>query len=141
MRVPDEMNDGRPLFVDFIFTDCPAICPLSGQAFAQFQSELGADRSKVHLVSITIDPEQDTPGRLTAYARKFHAQPGWDHYTGTSEASLSMQRAFGVSWGGKMDHAPVVFVRQAPGLAWERLDGFWTAADLLAEYRNFAPAK
>ena len=38
-------------------------------------------------MSISIDPEQDTPVRLREYAHKYHAGPGWQHYTGTLAAS------------------------------------------------------
>src|ERR1700756_4968032 len=79
----EEMNDGRPVVLNFIFTTCSSVCPLMSQVFAQFERKLGAARDKVHLMSISIDPEEDTPPRLREYARKFHAGPEWQHYTGT----------------------------------------------------------
>lgn len=128
-----ELDDGRPVVLNFIYTTCTTICPLTSQVFSMVQSRLGADASKVHLVSISIDPEQDTPARLRAYASRFHAGPEWQHYTGTVAASATAQQAFGVYRGDKMSHLPVTLVRTAPGAAWVRLDGFATAADVLAE--------
>jgi protein SCO1/2 len=87
----------------------------------------------VHLVSISIDPEFDTPARLREYASKLGAGPGWRHYGGTLAASLAAQRAFGVYRGDKMSHAPTTLVRTAPGAEWVRFDGFATADQLLAE--------
>src|SRR5258707_632834 len=69
--LPKELDDGRPVVMNFIYTTCETTCPLSSATFTQFQARLGANRSRVHLVSISIDPEQDTPARLRAYARKF----------------------------------------------------------------------
>jgi len=128
-----EVDDGRPVVLNFIYTTCTTICPLTSQVFSVLQQKLGADRGKVHLVSISIDPEQDTPERLRAYAARFHAAADWQHYTGTASASVAAQQAFGVYRGDKMNHAPVTLLRAAPGAEWIRLDGFATADDLLAE--------
>src|ERR1700758_4153136 len=114
VSLPEEMNDGRPVVLNFIFTSCSSVCPLTSQVFAQFQQRLGGDSDHVHLMSISVDPEEDTPARLREYAHKFHAGPGWQHYTGTMEASLAAQRAFNVWRGDKMSHTPVTFVRVAP---------------------------
>jgi len=63
VSLPDEMNDGRPIVLNFIFTTCGSICPVMSSVFAQFERRLGADAEKVHLMSISIDPEHDTPVR------------------------------------------------------------------------------
>ncbi len=136
VSLPDELNDGRPVVLNFIFTTCSSICPLMSQTFARFDSELGADRERVHLMSISVDPEQDTPARLREYAHKFHAGPEWQHYTGTLEASLATQRAFNVWRGDKMSHTPITLVRAAPGKPWLRIEGFVTPDELLEEYRK-----
>jgi protein SCO1/2 len=100
------------------------------------QSQLGRDRDRVHLVSISIDPEEDTPARLRAYAKKFGAGPEWQHYTGTMAASIATQRAFDVYRGDKMNHNPVTLFRPAPGKPWLRMDGFVTPDDLLSAYHD-----
>jgi protein SCO1/2 len=128
-----EMNDGRPVVLAFIYTSCTTVCPLTSQTLAQVQSKLGAARNGVHLMSISIDPEQDTPARLRDYARTFKAGPEWQHYTGTLIASQAAQSAFGVYRGNKMDHSPALLVRATPGAPWVRIDGFATAEQVLAE--------
>jgi len=136
----NELNDGRPVVLNFIFTTCTTICPMSSQLFERFQHALGPKREKVHLVSISIDPEEDTPARLRAYAKKFHAERGWDYYTGTTAAIEAVERAF-LSYGGdKMSHRPLTLVRAAPGRRWVRFDGFATADDLLAESKHWPAA-
>ena len=134
VMLPEEMNDGRPVVLNFIFTSCSSVCPVMSEVFAQFEHKLGSDRDQVHLMSISIDPEQDTPARLREYARKFKAGPEWQHYTGTVQASLTTQRAFGVDRGDKMSHPAVTLLRAAPGLPWLRLDGFITPDELLEQY-------
>jgi protein SCO1 len=137
----EELNDGRPVVMNFIFTTCTAICPVMSQTFAQLQSKLGSERAKVHMVSISIDPEQDTPARLSEYAKKFGAGSQWQFYTGTVAASVSAQRAFDVFRGDKMSHAPVTLLRATPGKPWIRIDGFATSDDLLHEFRNLVAAR
>jgi protein SCO1/2 len=141
ISLPQEMNDGRPVVLNFIFTSCGSICPLMSQVFAQFQRKLGPEANKIHLMSISTDPEEDTPARLTEYARKFRAGPEWQHYTGTVTASLAAQRAFDVYRGDKMSHTPVTLLRAAPGQAWRRIDGFVTPDELLREYRQLLASK
>lgn len=136
-----ELSDERPVVVNFIYTTCTSVCPLTSQTFADLQAKLGAARDSVHLVSISIDPEQDTPARLRAYAEKFGAGPEWQHYTGTVAASVAAQRAFNAYRGGKMNHAPVTLVRIAPGKRWIRIDGFATADQLLGELRAAVAAR
>ena len=133
---PKELDDGRAVYMNFIFTTCATICPLSSAVFEQLQTKLGADRAKVHLVSVSIDPEQDTPPQLLEYAQKFHAGREWQYYTGTVEASIAVQRAFNVYRGDKMSHAPVTLFRASPDAPWVRLDGFASASDLYQEYRQ-----
>ncbi|SEK09956.1 SCO family protein [Paraburkholderia diazotrophica] len=132
----DELNDGRPVVLTFIYTSCTTICPMISQTLEQLQEELGSERDKVHIVSISIDPEEDTPARLKAYAERFGAGPQWQYYTGTVEASIAAQRAFNVYRGDKMNHTAVAFFRAAPGKPWLRLDGLATPDELLSAYHE-----
>src|SRR5882724_13721500 len=131
-----ELDDGRPVLLNFIFTTCSSICPLTSRTLEEFQRKLGSEAARVHVMSISIDPEQDTPARLAEYARKFHAGPEWQYYTGTVAASLAAQRAFDVYRGEKMSHTPVTLMRAAPGEPWLRIEGFVTPDELLDDYRN-----
>lgn len=131
----EEIDDGRAVVLNFIFTSCAAICPLSSQILAQVQRELGPDRARVHLMSISIDPENDTPSRLREYARHYGAGAGWQHYTSTVAASIATQRAFGLYQRDKMEHTPVTLLRRAPGEKWVQFEGFPSPGELVNELR------
>jgi protein SCO1/2 len=135
------LDDGRPLVLNFIYTSCTSICPLLSQVVADFRARLGEERSQVHVVSISIDPEQDTPKILRNYARQFQVDSNWDYFTGTRAASFAVQRAFGVYRGDKMAHTPQTFLRLAPGQPWTRIDGFLTPTQLLHSYRQLLAAR
>lgn len=141
VKLAAELNDGRPVVLNFVYTSCTTICPMSSQVFEQFQDDVGSAGGAVHLMSISIDPEQDTPARLREYAERFHASKGWDHYSGTFAASLAVQKAFKAFRGDKMSHIPLTLVRAAPGEPWIRLDGFTRVEDLRAERQKWQPAK
>jgi protein SCO1 len=128
------LDDGRPVLLNFVFTSCTAICPVMSQVYAEVIDKLGAHREQVNLVSVSIDPEYDTPARLEAYAQRFGGRRGaWSLYTGSARDSVAIQKSFGSYFGDKMNHTPVSLLRQAPGKPWVRLDGFASPGALLAE--------
>ena len=88
------------------------------------------------MVSNSMDPEQDTPARLSAYAAGRGAGPQWQFLTGSPAASIAVQRAFGVYRGDKVNHEAVTFLRAGPGKPWMRLDGFATPAELTRKVRE-----
>lgn len=129
-------SETKPILLNFIYTSCGAVCPVMSATFAQLQADLGAQRSSVRMMSISIDPEHDTPVALKAYARQYGAGPQWQMLTGSLADSVAVQRAFGVFRGDKMSHQPATFLRAGPKQPWVRLDGFASAAEILREYRQ-----
>lgn len=130
--------DDKPVILNFIFTSCGAICPVMSTTFSQVQTALGPERDAVRMVSISIDPEHDTPEALKIYAKRYGAGPQWKMLTGSLENSIAVQRAFDVYRGDKMGHAPATFLRARAGQPWVRLDGFASAEDIMREYRKLA---
>ncbi len=130
VNLGEELNDGRPVVLSFIYTSCTSVCLLISHTLSQLQSKLGDNPARVHL--------EDDPARLREYAETFHAGPEWQHYTGTLAASQTVQRAFEVYRGNKMDHSPATLIRTAPGAQWSRIEGFATADQLLAELSDLS---
>jgi protein SCO1/2 len=128
--------DDKPVILNFIFTSCGAICPVMSTTFSQVQKALGPERDAVRMVSISIDPDFDTPEALKIYAKKYGAGPQWQMLTGSLDDTIAVQRAFDVYRGDKMGHAPATFLRARAGQPWVRLDGFASADDILREYRK-----
>jgi protein SCO1 len=135
VKLAQELEDGRPVLLDFIYTTCTTTCPVLSLTFAEVQRRLGPEAGRVKMISVSIDPEEDTPRRLTEYAKRFRAGPQWSFYTGTLQASVALQRAFDVYRGDKMNHLPATLFRSAPGRPWVRLDGLATPDNLMSELR------
>jgi protein SCO1 len=77
---------------DFIFTSCPGPCPLISSRMSELQKPL--EKTDVHLVSFTVDPEKDTPEVLRNYADKLHAQAArWDFLTGSKAAIYDLSKS------------------------------------------------
>ena len=129
-----ELDDGRPVILNFVFASCSAICPMLSHIFSKVQEKLTENNQSFHLVSISIDPENDTPAKLSEYAKKFDAGPQWDFYTGTVESSIAIQKAFNAYRGDKMNHSSVIFMCAAKGKSWLRLDGFVSPDVVVREY-------
>jgi protein SCO1/2 len=77
--------EGKIYVADFIFTTCPGPCPIISANMAKLQQKLAGD-SRVQLVSFTVDPQDDTPAVLAAYADHLGADPQkWWFLTGPKE--------------------------------------------------------
>jgi cytochrome oxidase Cu insertion factor (SCO1/SenC/PrrC family) len=138
VRLAAALDAPGPVFLQFIFTTCPSICPVMTATLAATRDELGPGRSQVRMVSLSIDPEFDTPERLREYARRFKAGPRWSFLTGSRDDVAAVQKAFDAYRPNKMQHEPLTFLRAAPGEPWVRLAGPITPAELAAEYRQLA---
>ncbi len=76
---------GKIWIADFIYTTCPGPCPMISSRMSELQKPL--QKTDVHLVSFSVDPDKDTPEVLRGYADKLQAEPGrWDFVTGAKSA-------------------------------------------------------
>src|SRR5476651_2114272 len=93
----DDLIKGKIVVIDLIYTHCKDMCPLETARLAQVQRLLGDRVGKdIFFYSISIDPKQDTPEVLKAYAEKFHAGPGWLFLTGKEEDILLISKKLGL---------------------------------------------
>jgi protein SCO1 len=101
---------GKVVAVTFIYTFCVDTCPVLTPMMSFIQDQLGADfGAKIAFVSITVDPERDTPKVLKEYAQAFGANlAGWSFLTGPSDTIRDVTRRYGVfaskSTDGNVDH-------------------------------------
>jgi protein SCO1/2 len=83
VRFYDDLMKDKIILVNFMFTECGDICPGMTQNLADVQKLLG-DRvgRDIFMYSISLEPENDTPEKLKAYAETFDVGPGWLFLTG-----------------------------------------------------------
>lgn len=122
VRFRSDLVAGRLVAVNFIFTTCTTVCPVMGARTARLLSLLGDRAGEVSIISISIDPANDTPERLAAWSRRFSARPGWTLVTGEKGEIERLVRAFGLATADPASHTPVLLIGDANG-GWERVDG------------------
>ncbi len=84
--------EGKLTVVDFFFTSCPSICPVMSKEMERV-NDIFRDEPKVQIMSISIDPEYDTPSILKEYAEKHLAIPGkWHFLSGPKEDTFRLAR-------------------------------------------------
>jgi protein SCO1 len=78
---------GKAVFVTFLYTHCPDVCPLIASNLYATQVALGAERAKVQMLAISVDPRGDTPSAVAAFLRA-HRLVGRMQYLVGSAAQL-----------------------------------------------------
>ena len=113
---------GSVVVVAFAYTTCPDVCPLITAALRQVQSNLTtADRKNIQLLTITTDPEIDSPKVLAAYAKRHGAElDTWSFLTGDEPTLNKVWKNFGVGVKrkarGLVDHTPLTAIVDQRGV-------------------------
>jgi cytochrome oxidase Cu insertion factor (SCO1/SenC/PrrC family) len=90
LRFYSDVLKDQVVLVNFVFTECGDSCPLITHKLLQARQSLGPQARQVRYVSITIDPERETPQTMAAFARKHGAvDPQWLWLSG-SKASIEL---------------------------------------------------
>ena len=132
VRFYTDVLKGKTVVVNAFFTTCTSVCPPMNRNMEKIQEVLG-DRvgRDVFLVSITVDPEVDTPPRLKEYAQKFHAGPGWIFLTGKKENLDWALYKLGQYVEQKDDHKTIFIVGNEPTGLWKKAFGMANVVELI----------
>ena len=135
VKIPTDIifNTDKTVVVNFIFTTCNTICPVMSGTFSQLDKYLAKTGKNIELISISIDPEFDTPKVLRDYREKFNSSDKWSFYTGFRDDIITLQTAFNAYRGSKMNHIPITLLRHVNSEEWVRIDGFASSKQLISE--------
>jgi protein SCO1/2 len=97
VRFYDDLVKGKKVLINFTFTSCTGTCPRTSANLSRVQDLLG-DRigRDIFIISLSIDPEHDTPAVLKEYAGNFNARPGWTFATGRIDDINTIRRRLGL---------------------------------------------
>lgn len=119
-----DLVKGKMVIINFVYTTCTDICPLSGENFAKLQALLGKRLGKeVYLLSISTDPETDSPAKLKVWSERFKPQAGWTFVTGDKMPMQSLLQALTGEGIRRGFHTPVALVVNDESGAWVRTYG------------------
>jgi protein SCO1/2 len=111
LKFYSDLVKGRKVVVNFVYTTCKGVCPMSGENFARLQARLGERLGRdVFMISVTTDPEVDSPARLKAWSDKYRPAQGWTLVTGGKEEITKLLRVLTGDGPKTGYHVPAVCV-------------------------------
>lgn len=132
MRLYSDLLQGKVVVIDTMFTTCSSVCPMTAKTYQGIQDWMGERLGKdAHLISITVDPENDTPEKLRAYALGLGARPGWYFLTGKKENVEFALKKLGQFVESKEAHSTVFLVGNEPTGLWKKAMGLADIQQLL----------
>jgi protein SCO1 len=146
VRFKSEAVGNRIVVVDFIYTSCTTICPVTSAVFAEVQKHLierlgerfGPD---VKLITLTVDPATDTPERLKDYAGNFGSPAGWLWLTGEKPKVNKVLAGLGAYAADFTRHSGAVLVGDARSGDWTRFYGIPNARDIADRVEQLLAAR
>jgi len=136
VKLQSLLGGDQPVALNFIFTTCTTVCPIMSATFAQMRRDLGSEADRIQLVSITIDPEHDSPKVLAEYAKRYDAPASWHFLTGKPKDIETVRRAFDSWTGTKTNHQPITLLRGKGEEKWIRVDGLASGSSLAKQART-----
>jgi len=132
LRFYSDVLKDKVVIINTFFTTCTSVCPPMNRNLEKIQDALGDRVGKdVFLVSISVDPETDTPLKLKDYARRFHARPGWLFLTGKKENVDWALYKLGQYVETKDDHSTIIIIGNEPKGLWKKAFGLAKAEELM----------
>jgi protein SCO1 len=129
-----DLIKGRVAALSFIFTTCTTICPLIGAKLGQLQTELGESLGdNIALISVSVDPVNDTPQRMKAWGAQFAAKPGWSLLTGDKLTVDQLLKAVGLYTPDIQSHSPLLLLINDRSGGWTRVNALETPPRKIAE--------
>ena len=132
MRFYSDVLKDKVVVINTFFTTCTGVCPPINRTLERMQEALG-DRlgNDAFLVSMSVDPETDTPVRLKEYSRRFHARSGWIFLTGKKENVDWALYKLGQYVETKDGHTTIIIIGNEPKGLWKKTFGLATADELM----------
>jgi protein SCO1 len=124
---------GKVWIANFVFTSCPSVCPKLMEKMQRIQHRSRNAGSAVHLVTFTVDPENDTPERMAEFGKRFKASPyRWTLLTGDLGAiEKTVIDGFKLAMGKDADSLVQIFHSERLVLVDQagRIRGYYEATD------------
>ncbi len=141
VRFYDDVLKDKITVISFIYTTCRDICPLITARMAQVYQQLGAAAGRdVHFVSISIDPENDTPEKMKEHAEAFRSDPNWLFLTGEKANVDLVRHKLGERSRKLTEHAAQVMLYNDRTGEWSRDSAFADLGALALAIRSMDPA-
>jgi protein SCO1/2 len=132
VRFYTDLLKGRVVIINTFFTTCTSVCPPMTRTLERIQEWLGDRLGKDALIlSITVDPDVDTPPKLKAFADNYGAKPGWQLLGGRKENVQLALRKIGQFVEARDNHSTILIVGNERTGLWKKAFGLAKPSDLI----------
>ena len=132
MRFYSDLLQGKVVIIDSFFATCRGSCLPMNRNLEKLQEALGDHIGKdVYIISISVDPQVDTPASLKEYAKKLHARPGWYFLTGEKRNVDWVLNKLGQYVNDKQDHLNIFIIGNERTGLWKKAFGLARSDELV----------
>ncbi len=132
MRFYSDLLQGKTVIINSFFATCQGSCLPITRNLEKVQEALGVRLGKdARIISISVDPEVDTPAELKAFSKKFHARPGWYFLTGSKENVEFVLKKLGQFVEDKNDHLNIFIIGNERTGLWKKAFGLAKSEELI----------
>ena len=134
----DDLMKGKVVVINSFFASCSGACPVMAGAFKKIE---GIDDPRLSLISITVDPANDTPAKLKEYAARMKAGGEWRFLTGSPAQVNAVLTKLGLSVEAREAHANIFLVGNLETGLWKKVFGLAKTEDVVAAVRSVVEDK
>ena len=132
MRLYSDLIAGKTVVINSFYSTCSGICPIMTSTLQKVQKAVGDRLGRdVVLISVSVDPETDTPARLHDYAARVSAKRGWYFVTGERKSVEEALHKLGLSTDVKENHKALVIIGNEPKGVWKKAFGLAGSDDVV----------
>jgi cytochrome oxidase Cu insertion factor (SCO1/SenC/PrrC family) len=137
LRFYSDLLQGKIFVINSFFSSCTGVCKVTMPLFQSLQEKF-ADRpgKKLHLISISVDPEADTPAALRRYATSLGAKPGWDLLTGDKQSVELVLGKLGLATEMKEGHSNIFLVGNESTGLWKKVLGIGSPEEIASAVQS-----
>ena len=142
VRFYSDLLKGKVVLINFLFTTCKGVCPPMTANLARVQKYLGERVGRdVLLLSVSVDPETDTPDVLKKYADSFKAQPGWYFLTGEKKSVDWVLYKLGGYVEDKQQHTSLLIIGNEATGEWMKVPALSNPTEIAAAVTRLSESK
>jgi protein SCO1 len=132
VRFYTDLLKGKTFALSFFYTDCTYICTRQGELFSSLQKRLASRLGKdAFIISVTMNPQTDTPAKLKRWAGKYGRQPGWTLVTGRPDDVERLLHLFtGETVGPREIHSSLIYIADDRTGRWSYVHDLTPAAEV-----------
>jgi protein SCO1/2 len=138
VRFYSDVMEGKTVVISFIFTNCEEACPLINASLQRVQARLGSRLGQdIVFVTITVDPETDTPAVLAKYRKRFKAGDSWLWLTGDTASVEMVSERMGQVFEREA-HLTALLVGNTRTARWRKIPAHLSETVLAAQITDIA---